>query len=167
MEKYCNRRLFLNSEIGLDDRRVFSDFFRPAASDYCAMIQDNHPFGNAHHHLHVVFNQEDRDLKFITYPTNQFHQVSGFRGIHSSSRLIQKQQFWTCRQRTGDFQAALIAVGESACECLGVFGQIEDIQDFQAVLEDSEFLFPMEPEPCNCGDWTVAGPCMLGHAHIV
>ena len=57
------------------------DFVRRAFGDFHAVIQNGDALANAHDHLHVVFHQQNGNLKFVLDELDQPHQIRFFVGF--------------------------------------------------------------------------------------
>src|SRR5205814_1744936 len=55
----------LSAEVGLDHGRVALDLLGRSGCDRAAEIEDVHVVGDAHDQVHVVFDQEDRQLQLV------------------------------------------------------------------------------------------------------
>src|SRR5437870_4983923 len=69
------------SQIRLDHLRVLSDLIGRADGDHFAVIQDRDPLADAHHHAHVVLDQQDRDAELVTQALDQAHQLLLLVGV--------------------------------------------------------------------------------------
>jgi hypothetical protein len=81
-----------------------------------AVIQHSDPIAQAHDQFDVMFDQQN-GRPVAANAVDQVAQFGGFRTIHAGRRLIQTKQLRLGRQRAGDFQPALVAIGQ-------IFGQI-------------------------------------------
>ena len=68
---------------GFDDFGIRADFSRRAFGDLDAVIQDGNAFADTHDHLHVMFNQQNGDLKFLF---DEPDELGEFRFLSDSYR---------------------------------------------------------------------------------
>ena len=47
--------------------------------------------GQPHHHMHIVFHQNNRDVQLLVYISQDFRHLLGLFGVHPRHRLIQQQ----------------------------------------------------------------------------
>src|SRR5690242_4491222 len=52
-------------EVGLDHALVLLDLLRRTLGDLLAVVEHGHAVGDAHHDLHVVLDQQDRDVPLL------------------------------------------------------------------------------------------------------
>ena len=101
------------AEVGLDHPLVGADLGRRALGDLGAVLQHGDPLGDAHHHLHVVLDQQDGDAPLVADPVHERGErradSCGFMPAVGSSS---SSSFGSQRQRAGDLEPALIAVGQ-------------------------------------------------------
>ena len=81
-----------------------------ALRDLLAEIEHRDPFADAHDNLHVVLDQQDRQVQVATQPGDELGHLAGLAGIHASGRLVQQQQLRVRRQRSRPLEPALIAI---------------------------------------------------------
>jgi hypothetical protein len=65
-----------------------------------------------HDDAHVVLDQEDGQVQLGLDPAEEGHHGGRLGRVHSGSRLVEQQQLRFGRQRPGDLEAPLVAVGE-------------------------------------------------------
>src|SRR5512143_1820157 len=88
---FSSSKLFLFSQVGLDDLRILTDLQRCAFRDLLPVIENHDPVADIHHQLHVVLDQEDGDSPVADLPD---HPAEGLRflGVHTRGRLVQEQE---------------------------------------------------------------------------
>src|SRR5918994_681884 len=64
-------------EVGLDDLRVVAHLHRLALGDLLAVVEHRDLLGDAHHHLHVVLDEEDRDPLVVAQLAHELRQLLG------------------------------------------------------------------------------------------
>ena len=83
-----------------------------ALGDLLAVVEDRDVLGDAHDHLHVVLDEQDRQLALVAQPAHELGEPLGLLRVHAGGRLVEQQQLRVRRERAGDLHAALVAVGE-------------------------------------------------------
>ena len=73
-------------------------------------MQHGDPMRQLHDHLHVVLDDQDRQV--LGDAAHQRHRVMGFGGAHPGGRLVEAEQPGLGRQRDADFEVALLAMRE-------------------------------------------------------
>jgi hypothetical protein len=71
---------------------------------------------------------------------DQFAQFGGFGGVHAGRRLVQAQQLGFGGQGTGNFQPALVAVGQVLGQVVGPVLDAHVMQQVDGALADRRFL---------------------------
>src|SRR5256885_2995410 len=121
--------LGIRPEVGLDHRRVVLHLARRAASDPAAEVEHVHAVGDPHHHLHVVLDQQDRQLEVLAHPADQRAELSDLLVVEASRRLVQEQQPRPRCERAGKLDALLGAEGELSRRPVGEGGQADVAED--------------------------------------
>src|SRR6267378_5019055 len=75
-------------EIRFDHLRIVLDLLREAECNRLSVIDNLNPFADAHHNLHVVFDEQNRQTKTVSYLFYETHQIFLFGWIHSCRRLV-------------------------------------------------------------------------------
>ena len=99
-------------EIGFDHLRIALHFRRRSFGDLHAVIEHGNLVGDAHHDLHVVLDQQDRQIEILAHPVDEPGHLRRLVRVHAGRRFIQQQQLRLAGQRPRDLQAPLIAIGE-------------------------------------------------------
>ena len=105
-------RSLLLPEVGLDDARVVAHLLRRALGDLLAVVEHGDLLGDAHDDLHVVLDEQDREVLLVAQLAHEVGQLRGLLRVHAGGRLVEQQQLRVGRQRARDLDAALVAVGE-------------------------------------------------------
>src|SRR5438067_5097022 len=121
--------LGIRPEVGLDHRRVVLHLARRAARDPAAEVEHVHAVGDTHHQLHVVLDQQDRQLEVLAHPADQRAELSDLLVVQASRRLVQEQQPRPRCERAGKLDAFLGAEGELARRPIGEGGQADIAED--------------------------------------
>src|SRR5215510_10086873 len=103
------------AEVGADHLGVALDLGRAAGRVDPALVQAHDAVGHAHHHLHVVLDEEDGDAERADLSELR-HEPSSLHRVHAGDRLVQQQEPRARSERDGDFEEALFAIGEGASE---------------------------------------------------
>ena len=92
--------------------RVGPDLLRRALGDLLAVVEDGDPLADAHHHLHVVLDQQDGQLELVAQPLMSRVICARLAGVHAGRRLVQQEQLRLAGQRARQLEPALVAVGQ-------------------------------------------------------
>ena len=90
--------------------------------------------GQLHHHLHVVLDDEDRQV--LGDAAHQRHGVVGLRRAHAGRRLVEAQQLRLGGERDADLEVALLAVREVGGELVGLGFEADRLQHGLRLVED-------------------------------
>src|SRR6218665_2222804 len=101
------------AEVGFDDLRVGLYVGGPAFGNLLAKVQHQDLVANAHHHVHVVLDQDHGDA-VVANLADDGHQFLDVRRRQSRRRLVEQQQLRRQRQRAGNFQQPLLAIRQVA-----------------------------------------------------
>src|SRR4026208_72457 len=81
----------LVTKIGLYNLRIVLNLLWQAEGDRFTVINYLYSLANAHHHFHVVLDQQDRQSKPIADLLDQVHQVFLLRRVHTGSRFVKQE----------------------------------------------------------------------------
>ena len=95
-------------------RAVGPDLGRRPFGDLLAVVEDRDPVADAHDHAHVVLDEQDRQAQLVPDPAEEGHHRGRLGRVHARRRLVEQQQLGPGRERSGDLEAALVAVGQVA-----------------------------------------------------
>lgn len=87
------------SQVGLDNPRVGAHLVGRAFSYLFAKVQHRDNIRNAHHHAHIVLNEQNGEAKFIAQPAGKMYHCLGFSWVHTGSWLIKQEQTRTSSKR--------------------------------------------------------------------
>src|SRR5512139_210650 len=104
-------RLVGHAQIGFDDLGVALDLLGRSGRDDPAAIQHCHHAAQLADHVHVMLYQDDADAAFVD-ALDDLYQPVHVRVGEARRRFVEDQQLGPARQRAGDFQEALVAVGQ-------------------------------------------------------
>jgi hypothetical protein len=99
------------AKVGFADRRILPDLHRDALRNNPASVEHNDMIRNAHHQLHVVFDQHHANPGLGNL-SQQLAEALGVLRSQASSRLIQQEHPRLCRQGPGDFHHSRVDMGE-------------------------------------------------------
>ena len=109
------------------------DILRAALGDDPALVQDHDALAQAHDQGHVVLDDQEGDAQ-VTQSHHQVHQVFRFPGVEAGGGFVQEQEPGRLGQGPGDFQAALLPVGQGFRRPVGFIPQVDEIQPFPGPL---------------------------------
>jgi hypothetical protein len=89
---------------------VAAQLLRRAGGQHGTVIEHGDAVGDAEHHLHVVLDHPHGEA--ARQAGDQRDHPLGFGRRHARGRLVEQQQIGVARQRHGNFQLALLAVGQ-------------------------------------------------------
>src|SRR5438093_1353365 len=110
--------LVAGAEVSLDHLGMALDLGRRTFGDAHTVVEHGDAVGDAHHDLHVVLDQEYRQLELAPERADQRGEVLGLARVHPRRRLVEQQQARLGGERARDLQAPLIAVRQVAREVL-------------------------------------------------
>ena len=94
---------------------------RRALGDLLAVVEHQHAVADAHHQLHVVLDQQDRDA-VVADASISLPSATRLGGVHAGRRLVEREQLRLGGERARDLQPALVAVGQAAGGIVGARG---------------------------------------------
>ena len=89
-----------------------------AAGDDAAVVEADDAVGHAHHHLHVVLDQQHGDAERAD-AGQQLHEARGLGRVHAGHRLVEQQQLRLGGKRDRDLEQPQLAVGQRGRQLLG------------------------------------------------
>src|SRR5262245_8689649 len=123
------------SEIGRDDRGVAPDLVGRALGNLAPVVEDGDPVAQTHDKPDVVLDQEECrtvGTDFLEKP-RQLHRLGR---VHPRGGLVESKQPWLGRQRPGELQAALIAVGKRPRKRAGAASDADVVEKLARALAD-------------------------------
>jgi hypothetical protein len=97
------------TEIRLYDPGVVPHLFACAFGDLLAFVHDDDTVGEAHHHIELVLNQQDRQSLGLQFGDQPLH-FGRLGRVHAGRRLVEQQQTRLERQRARNLDTATIGV---------------------------------------------------------
>ena len=73
-------------------------------------------FADSHDEFHIVFDEQNRQIEFLSDKIDHTHEFRRFLRIHSGRRFVEQKQLRLRCKGACDFQFALFAVGQVARE---------------------------------------------------
>src|SRR5215211_1347217 len=133
----------LLSEVGLDHARVLADLGGLALGDLLAVVEHGDPVGDVHHDLHVVFDQEDRQVAFFSQLLHERGEAGRLLRVHPRGGLVQQQQGGVGREGPGYLDPPLVAVGQVRRRLLvDLLAQADVPKRLARLLADRLLLLP-------------------------
>ena len=114
------------------------------------MIQNCDIFRDAHHHFHIVLDQQDRDAQIVAHALDQRHRVCCFQRVHAGSRLVQEHELRIGRQSPCNLQSPLKSVGKVLGERLAFAAQSNIRQQLLSALVRLGLLLHHRPQSQQC-----------------
>src|SRR4051812_1039711 len=102
----------LLAQVGLDHARVLADLCRLPLRDLLAVVEHGDALGNAHHDLHVVLDQQDREAALVARALNEAGERGGLLWIPPGGGLAKQRWGGSRGQRGSAPPPPLVAVGE-------------------------------------------------------
>ena len=110
-----------SAQIGVNDGLVRLDVGGRPLGDQAAAIENQNPVAERHHHAEIVIDEDDRQSMAPKLP-KQISEPVGFRVIEPGRRLVEHQQPRFGRQRNGDGEQLLLAIGKCPRLLIGAIG---------------------------------------------
>src|SRR5689334_14551845 len=124
-----------------------SDLLRRTLRDLLAVVEHGYALRCAHHDLHVVLDQENRDRALLAERADEGEERGGFLWVHPGGRLVEEQQLRLGRERAGDLEPTLVAVGEVLCELVVRSSQPREGEQLARLLLGLALLAPDAGQP--------------------
>ena len=107
---------------------------RRAVGNQPTEVEHRDPVRDAHHHAHVVLDQDDRNAQRVPDLQDRLGRATGLLGVHPGNRLIEQEQVWLGAERPGDLDALLIAVRQDTDRQLELVAQLHELGDLSYPL---------------------------------
>src|SRR5450432_76985 len=115
-------------EVGAYDLGVGLHLGRRAVGDLLAEVERDDAVGDAHHHVHVMLDEEHRQAELGADAAQEHHQRLDFLVIEAAGRLVEQQQLGLARERAAELDALLRAERQIHHRYLGEGSQIEQVE---------------------------------------
>src|SRR5215469_4002843 len=113
-------------QINLEHSGVPLDLRRRSLGQDLAVMEDGDPLRQFHDDLHVVLDDQDRQV--LRYAAHQFHRVMRLGRAHPRRRLVQTEEPWFCSQCYANLEVALLAMRQVGRHHLGLAAQANRLQ---------------------------------------
>lgn len=90
------------TEIGFDDTGIGLHLGWCAFSDLLAKIEHGDDIRNAHHYIHVMLDEDNRDSVIFDF-ANDFYEILDIRRGETGRRLVKQQELWIKGKRATNF----------------------------------------------------------------
>src|SRR3954468_11236192 len=127
-------------EVGLDDALVVLHHSRGAFGDLASEVEDDDLVGDAHHELHVMFDEQDRQTELVAQATDRLAELVDL-GVGQPGRwFIEEEQPWLGGHRPRQFDPLERAIrqpdGGPKCQR----GEAEGAEDVHRILRQPLLL---------------------------
>ena len=107
------------------------DLLRRALGDLAAEVEHDDLVGDAHHHRHVVLDEQHRQLELVAQPPDQLRQLVDLGVGQPAGRLVEHQQLRVAGERPGDLDALQRAERQPGRRLEGDVGEAEALQQLE------------------------------------
>src|SRR6056297_895944 len=107
---------------------MVADVIRRSFSDRLAEINDLDVGTQLHHHIHMMLDHPDGDIKLSVNPANQTNQLVNIGRVEAGSRFVKQQKLRMNRQGTGNLEFTLGPVGKISWVFIGILLEFEYVQ---------------------------------------
>src|SRR5690606_31678432 len=83
----------------------------------------------------IVLDQQNRNAELLAQPVYQAAEIPFFLRIQPGRRLIEHQQSWRSDHAAGNFESALVAVGQIARLAVGKIPQSHELEPLGGILQ--------------------------------
>ena len=84
---------------------------------------------DAHDDFHVVFDEENGQAEALHVElSDHVHEFAFFGGVHAGGGFVEQQHLGAGGQGAGDFEAALVAIGERLARSLARWAEVEEVE---------------------------------------
>ena len=94
----------------------------------------------------MVLDEEDRQLEIFLDLADKVAQLVRLLRVHACGRLVQQKQTGFRGQRPGNFQIALLAVGQGGGFFVRYIAQPQQVEQIQRFLTDALFFLTVQVE---------------------
>ena len=109
---------------------------------FCAVVEHRDPLGDAHDELHVVLDEQDRELQVVPHLADEADELERLLRVHPGGGLVQEQELGLGGERTGDLEPPLVAVREVACVVVVTAGEPAVVEELRRALVRLALLAP-------------------------
>ena len=122
----------------------------------------------------MVLNDEHGEVEAVADLTDKIHQRERFLRVHTGGRLVEQQKLRVGCQRAGDFQLALLAVGQVDGDHIALIPDAHDLEQLFRLLAQRLFLPVVLRQPLGAEleapeglENVVVRARMAGREHVV
>ena len=119
--------------------------------DLAAVIEHDDAVGDAHHHAHVVLDQQDGQRMLLADFEEQLVQLGGLAGVKPGGGLVEAEQHRRGAHGARDFEPPLIAIGQVAGGIVGAIQKADFAEPIgralNGVLLGARIAFEAEKPP--------------------
>jgi len=105
-----------------------------------AVVQRDHPVGDAIDQRHVVLDHQDGDAELGFHVADPERHVVGLLHIQPGRRLIQQDQLRLGAQRAGQFDHLAHAIGQPGDELVPMGGKVKEIDDLLSSPYERDYV---------------------------
>src|SRR5205085_11923723 len=102
--------------------------FRRPLSDLPPEVEDVHPVARRHDEVHVMLDEEDRELELRADALDRLLQLLDLLVVEPAGGLVQQQESWARRKRARQLDALERSVREPCRRPLGELRQLEGLE---------------------------------------
>ncbi len=137
--------------------RVVADLRRRSFGDLAAVVEDDDVVGDAHHHAHVVLDQQQSDA--LPLPDRQEEMVEFRRlsRVQARGRLVEAEQHRIDAHGPRDLGAPLLAVGERRRWLVGPCRQLHAVEPVAGEIDRRAFRLAVAAEAEEAADRPLRG----------
>ncbi len=95
-------------------RGSLRDLFGRPVGDLLAVIEDDDVVGDAHHHAHVVLDEQNGDVVLLADRIEELVEPLALAGVEPGGGLVEAEQERLRAHGPRDLEPPLVAVGERA-----------------------------------------------------
>jgi hypothetical protein len=105
------------------------------------VVEHRDPLADAHHHLHVVLDEEHGEVKLIAEPLDERGHLCRLSRVHPCRGLVEQEQLRLAGQRARQLEATLVAVRQVLGQVgLVAAGQPDQLQELLGPLPHRRLL---------------------------
>ena len=128
------------AEIGADHRLVLLHLGRRALGDLAAEIERDDLVGNRHHQVHVMLDEQHRDLALVADAPDQRAELADLAVVEPAGRLVEQQQLRPTGKRARQFDPLAGAERQPGRPAGGHVVQFEQADQRPGGLAQRRFL---------------------------
>ena len=120
-----------------------------------------------------MLDEQDGDAELVAHAVDGVHQLLGLVGVHTGGGLVQQQQLRVRGQCAGNFQLALLAVGQLAGLVVGLLVQVKDFEQLHGLAVHLVLFFLVSRQTQDAGPHIVPDLVVqtdldvIQHRHII